>query len=81
MVLNAITKNVRAKAARFLAIVPVLFVSMLFVTASARGDMQTGQISFLQREIVAVDNADHIQMLTIRSDEIGSFPNDDLNFF
>ncbi len=86
MVLNKIMMNIPAGAAKVITIAAVLLASILFLTpyansASAWGYMQTAQGNSLQGEIVAVDNADHITTLTIRSDEIGSFPNDELNVF
>ncbi len=85
MNLSRTKKKMHADAITFLALVAVLITALLFVTAyssraSAWGNGQTKEGS-LQGEIVSMDNVNHIQTLTIRSGEIGNFPNDELNVF
>ncbi len=85
MILNRTKKKIHADAITFLALVAVLITAILSVMAysgraSAWGSGQAKE-GALQGEIVSMDNVNHIQTLTIRSGEIGSFPNDELNVF
>ncbi len=79
------TTKIQTEVIKFLAVLAVLISAILFVTdysnrASAWGKASTKEGS-LQGEIVSMDNVNHIKTLTIRSGEIGSFPNDELNVF
>ncbi len=85
MILNRAKKRIHTDAITFLALAAVLITAILFVTAyssraSAWGNGQAKE-GYLQGEIVSMDNVNHIKTVTIRSDEIGSFPNDELNVF
>ncbi len=85
MILNRTKKKIQFDAVTFLALAAVLITAILLVTgassmASAWGNAQSKEGS-LQGEIVSMDNVNHIKTLTIRSGEIGSFPNDELNVF
>ncbi len=81
MTFSSAMKKLSAKHVMLLAVLTVAVVSAAAYTnrASAASDMQAG--NSLQGEIVAVANVNHIQTLTVRSDEIGRFPNDELNVF
>ena len=64
----------------------VVFVALLFVvsfgnTVHARSYPTEWDKGFLQGEIVAVDNLNHITTLTLRSEDIGNFPNDTMSIF
>jgi hypothetical protein len=84
MIRNMLTRG-SAKAAMLLTGFFVLIAAAFFVLSSANtaftlGSMQGGEKT-LKGEIVAMDNGHHIRTLTLRSDEIGRYPNDKLNIF
>lgn len=60
-----------------LLVTAIIAISYANITLAA-GE---GQKDTVQGEVVAVDNLHHIRMLTLRSEEIGNFPNDSLNIF
>ncbi len=85
MSLNRTTKRLQTEAILFLALSAVLIAGILFVMADssrafAWGNAQIKEDS-LKGEIVSMDSVNHIKTLTIRSGEIGGFPNDELNVF
>ena len=85
MIGNSISRKRSSKAIYLLTRSVVLIVASLFVlsltsTALTQG-MMMGETDSLTGEIVAVNNSHNLQTLTIRSDEIGQFPNDTLNVF
>ncbi len=61
-------------------IVTALLVLSLANTAFTK-EMIKNEKGSLTGEIVAVDNGYNLQMLTIRSAQIGQYPNDTLNIF
>ena len=61
-------------------IVTALLVLSLANTAFTKEMMQSEK-GPLTGEIVAVDNGYDLQMLTVRSDQIGQYPNDTMNIF
>ncbi len=81
MTFSSARKNLSARLVMLLALLTAVIVSAAAYTnrASAASDMQAG--NSIQGEIVAVANVNHVQTLTVRSDEIGRFPNDELNVF
>ena len=62
------------------SIVTALLVLSVTSTALSQG-MMPGDKDSLTGEIMAVDNSHNLKTLTIRSDEIGQFPNDTVNIF
>jgi len=65
----------------FVLIVAALFVLSFTNTALTQGTMPVKEQGYLTGEVVAVDTGHHLGTLTLRSDEIGQFPNDTLNVF
>jgi len=86
MFVQSKTKKSSSKTATALVVLYVLFVAVVLVgsftmTSYAIGCLYGGQKGIVQGEVVTVDKLHNIGMLTLRSDEIGSFPNDRLNIF
>ena len=85
MIGNSISRKRSSEEKYLLAGSVVLIVASLFVlsltsTALTQGMMMSEKES-LTGEIVAVDNSHNLKTLTIRSDEIGQYPNDTVNIF
>jgi hypothetical protein len=60
----------------------VVLLAMSFVnTVSASGNWQERYKGSLRGEVVSVNTVNHITTLTLRSEEIGNFPNDTMNIF
>ncbi|HUI45232.1 MAG TPA: hypothetical protein VL122_04450 [Nitrospirota bacterium] len=86
MIKKSITRRGSGSRVNLLAKFFILLVILVFSTSFANsvpaaGSQQAVQKDTLKGEVVAVDNLHHISMLTLRSDEIGRFPNDRLNIF
>ena len=86
MIRNIFTKKISAKAATLLAGFIVLIAAALMVlyftnTAFTRESMQGGEKVALKGEVVAIDNMRHLTVLTVQSNEIGQFPNDQMHIF
>jgi hypothetical protein len=86
MIKKSITRRGSGSGVNLLAKSFILLVILVFSTSFANsvpaaGSQQAEQKDTLKGEVVAVDNLHHISMLTLRSDEIGRFPNDRLNIF
>jgi len=67
-----------------LAALFVLIAALLMPVTSmafSMDRMQRGAGNSLNGEIVAVDNTSHLTILTVQSDEIGRFPNNQMNVF
>ncbi len=79
------SKKWRGQAKVFVAFIAV-FAVLLFVlsfgnTVLAGSYSPERDKDSLQGEIVALDNSNHIITLTLRSEDIGNFPNDTMNIF
>ena len=79
-------KNVTGRAAIVLAtffvlLATVMTIAILSNSALAIGSSHTGNEVMLKGEVWAVDNLHNINMLTLQSNTIGQFPNDQLNIF
>ena len=88
MTMNPKLRNGSGKKVRILVDLLALLVTVIFAMsyinfALAAGNLQKGQSdSSVRGEVVAVDNFHHnLRMLTLRSENIGKFPNDSLNIF
>lgn len=65
-----------------MAVFLVLVVAVLVQpTAFSMERIQRAAGNSLNGEVVAVENARHLTVLTVQSEEIGPFPNDQLNIF
>jgi hypothetical protein len=85
MLRKKLTNNV-STAARILADILVLIAVALVVvsfveSAFAAVPLQGSRTNTLRGEIVAVDNVGYVTVLTVRSAQIGPFPNNELNIF
>ena len=69
------------EAAVFVMIVVAILLSISLVGVTIAKAGSEHMESTIQGEVVAVDNLHSMKMLTLRSDEIGAFPNDSLNIF
>lgn len=58
-----------------------VFAVSIANTTFAEGSMQTGQDKNVTGEVVSIDNLHDLRMVTLRSESIGTFPNDRLNIF
>jgi hypothetical protein len=65
----------------FVLLVTVLFAMSYASTTLAADSMQKGQKDVVKGEVVAIDNLNHLRMLTLRSEKIGTFPNDTFNIY
>ncbi len=86
MVRNSIKSKRAFEAIYLLDGLVVLIVAALFVlsfanTASTHTSMQGKEQGYLKGEVIAVDTGNHVRTLTLRSNEIGQYPNDTLNVF
>jgi hypothetical protein len=63
-----------------LAVASLLVLSFVGTSLAAQG-MAPGAKGTLKGEIIEVTSGQHLGMVTLRSGEIGQFPNDDLNIF
>lgn len=80
-----LTKGV-PRAAMLLTVFVVLIAAAVLVlslanAALSRERMQRGEGTTLTGEIVAVQNTGSLTILTVVSDNLGRFPNDQLNIF
>jgi hypothetical protein len=71
---------------RFVVLAAIAFFFLSFMhtamhTAFSQGRTQGGGSETLKGDVVAVDNLHNVKMLTLRSGEIGKFPNNSLNIF
>ncbi len=80
MTLYTATKKMSSILPAFFAVLLVALFTASSSRVSAAAYGRAGEDS-LKGEIVAMDTVNHIQTLTVRSDEIGGFPNDKLNIF
>ncbi len=64
----------------FVVVVAVLLATSFTGAAFARGGLQTERGS-LKGEIVTIDHANNLKTVTLRSSQVGQFPNDELNIF
>ncbi len=83
MLTHKTTDTVPSKLFLFLGALPLLTVVALFVfsptgIAFGKGALP-GDKASLSGEVVAVNNTHFVKTLTLRSSEIGQFPNDTLN--
>lgn len=88
MTINPKSRDGSDKEVRLLRTFLVLLITAIFAIsyanfALAAGSMQKGQKDNTVRgEVVAVDNLHHnIRMLTLRSENMGNFPNDSFNIY
>lgn len=65
----------------FIMIAAAVLLSMSLADITLAKGRSEGAVSTIQGEVVAVDNLHSMNMLTLRSGEIGAFPNDSLNIF
>lgn len=65
------------------ALLFTVFIAMSYASnVLAAVNMQKGQMDNTVRgEVVAVDNLHPLRILTLRTEDIGEFPNDSLNIF
>ncbi len=69
-------------AAAILVLIAVSFVTISLVRpALAAPVLPDSGINTLQGRIVAVDNSGYMTILTVRSPEIGRYPNNEMNVF
>lgn len=87
MIRALFTKKGPAAAATLLTGLIVLIAAALIVlsytnmaAAYTWGTMQKGEKA-VKGEVVAIDNMGHLTVLTVQSNEIGRFPNDQMNIF
>jgi hypothetical protein len=86
MIINSINpKGTATKLGLFtgflvLAITAIFAASMENATF-ADTSMLKGQENAVTGEVITVENLNHLDMVTLRSEEIGKFPNDRLNTF
>ena len=85
MIRKQLTANV-STAVRILAdvlvLIAVAFVVVAFVDAAqAAVPPQGSGTSTVKGEIVAVDTAGYVTVVTLRSSQLGPFPNNELNIF
>ena len=86
MIKKSITRRGSVKALNLLTGFVVLLIVLIFSTSFTNsalviGSQQAIQKDTLTGEVVAVDSLHHLGMLTLQSDKIGQFPNNQLNIF
>jgi hypothetical protein len=86
MLSKLITAKRTGRATNLLKMAPVLLfmliLSVSFANSTFAGwDRQSAPNDTLQGEVVAVDNLHNMSMLTLQSQKIGQFPNDQINIF
>ncbi len=89
MIRNIFTKKGPAKAANlligFFAMVAAAFIVLSFTNttmAFTRGNMQGGEkVALIKGEVVGIDNMRHLTVLTVQSNKIGQFPNDQMHIY
>ena len=86
MIGKQIIRRGPARTATVLAGMLVLLAAVLLATsltqaAISQGMTKGGEERTLKGEVIAVDNVNNINVLTLRSDEIGKYPNDTMNIF
>ena len=84
MIRNSMTKKSSFEPIYLLIGFVVLTVAALFVLSFTNTAFTEGMAEGegpLTGEVIAVDSGPHLGTLTLRSDEIGQYPNDKLNIF
>jgi len=86
MIGNSISRKRSSRAiylvtGSFVLVVATFLVFTVINTGLSQAMMMQGDKDSLTGEIVAVDNSHNLKTLTIRSDEIGQYPNDTVNIF
>jgi len=86
MIRNSMTRKIPFELIYLLTGFLVLAVATITVlsfanTAFTMGTMQEKDMGSLNGEVTMVDSGIHWRTLTLRSDEIGRYPNDTLNIF
>jgi len=84
MIRNIVTKKSSFEPIYLLIGFVVLTVAALFVLSLTNTAFTEGMVEGngpLTGEVIAVDSGLHLGTLTLRSDEIGQYPNDKLNIF
>ncbi len=77
IVINKKIEAAKLLSGAFAFIIATLFLVSFANTAFAQGSTQ-GSSNTLTGEVVAIDNVHNTKMMTLRSDDIGQFPNDTL---
>ncbi|HYA88474.1 MAG TPA: hypothetical protein VEI57_15580 [Nitrospirota bacterium] len=65
----------------FVLLVTAIIAMSYAITTLAADSMQKGQKDVVKGEVVAIDTLHHLRMLTLRSEKIGTLPNDTLNIY